>query len=135
MLHDKKIVDFLTLTHGEDRCDLIPAIGGSIAAWTADGVQMLRSASAASIAVQDPFGMASFPLVPFSNRIGDGTFAWEGTRFALARNFFPESHAIHGVGFERAWQVQARAANSATLALNHRLASATTPISRAQAPG
>lgn len=120
MLHGKFVGDILTLAHGADRCELIPAIGGSISAWLSNGEQMMRSASAASIAVQDPFGMASFPLVPYSNRIGDGTFEWNGSRFTLARNFFPEPHAIHGVGFERPWQVRARDADSATLVLNHR---------------
>jgi aldose 1-epimerase len=120
MLHGKFVGEIMTLTHGADRCELIPAIGGSIGAWQSSGAEMLRSASAASIAAQDPFGMASFPLVPYSNRIGDGAFEWDGGRFALARNFFPEPHAIHGVGFERPWQVCARTTDSATLLLNYR---------------
>jgi aldose 1-epimerase len=120
MLHDKSVGDLLTLTQGADRCVLIPGIGGSIAAWTVNGEEMLRPAGAASIAAQDPFGMASFPLVPYSNRIENGSFHWEGRHFALPRNFYPEPHAIHGVGFERPWQVRTRAADSATLLLNHR---------------
>lgn len=119
MLHEKSAIDILTLAHGMDRCNLIPAIGGSIAAWTVNGEEMMRCASAASIAAQDPFGMASFPLVPYSNRIGNGSFEWEGEHFGLARNFHPEPHAIHGVGFERAWQVRTRAVDSATLVLDH----------------
>ena len=119
MLQHKSVGGILTLTHGANRCDLLPAIGGSIAAWMVHGEEMMRSASAASIAAQDPFGMASFPLVPYSNRIGDGSFEWDGKRFALARNFYPEPHAIHGVGFERPWLVRAHAADSATLVLNH----------------
>ena len=39
---------------------------------------------------------------------------------ALARNFPPEPHAIHGVGFEKPWQVESRAADSAQLRLTHR---------------
>jgi aldose 1-epimerase len=120
MPRDQSTTDILTLSYGTDRCELIPALGGSIAAWTVDGQGMMRSASALSIAANDPFGMASFPLVPYSNRIGDGSFEWDGERFALARNFPPEPHSIHGVGFQRRWQVHARAADSVTLALNHR---------------
>jgi aldose 1-epimerase len=111
--------DILTLSHGMDRCDLIPELGGSIAAWTVNGQGMMRSASALSIAAKDPFGMASFPLVPYSNRIGCGSFEWDGKWFALARNFSPEPHAIHGVGFQRPWQVRKRTAESATMVLNH----------------
>lgn len=120
MLHDQSAIEVLTLTNGADRCDLIPAVGGSIAAWSVGGEAMMRSASSASLGAQDPFGMASFPLVPYSNRIDNGSFEWHGQRFRLARNFYPEPHAIHGVGFEKPWQVQTRAADSATLVLKHR---------------
>jgi aldose 1-epimerase len=120
MPHDPSVAEILTLSHGADRCDLIPTLGGSIAGWTVGGQAMMRSASALSIAADDPFGMASFPLVPYSNRIGDGGFEWGGERFALTRNFAPEPHAIHGVGFERPWQVSARAADSVTMSYRHR---------------
>jgi aldose 1-epimerase len=124
MLHGKAIPEVLTLSHGRSRCDLIPALGGSIAAWAVNDQGMMRSASAFSIATHDPFGMASFPLVPYSNRIAAGSFEWDGKRHALVRNFLPEPHAIHGVGFERPWQVRMRAADSVTLALSHRPGSA-----------
>jgi aldose 1-epimerase len=58
--------------------------------------------------------------VPYSNRIGQGSFEWRGKPITLARNFPPEPHAIHGVGFERAWQLQTRERNSAVLRLTHR---------------
>jgi aldose 1-epimerase len=119
MLREKNSIDRLTLTSGADRCDLLPALGGSIAAWSTDGRDILRPASAASIAAEDPFGMGGFPLVPYSNRIGNGSFEWEGRRHSLTLNFQPEPHAIHGVGFERPWQVRSSAAGSATLTLRH----------------
>lgn len=119
MKPNQSTIDILTLSHGTDRCDLIPELGGSIAAWTVNGQEMMRSASAFSIAAKDPFGMASFPLVPYSNRIGGGSFEWSGKCFALARNFPPEPHAIHGVGFQRPWRVRTRTAESATLVLDH----------------
>jgi aldose 1-epimerase len=109
----------LTLVHGADRCELLPQVGGSIGSWTVQGQSMLRAASAASIAARDPFGMASFPLVPFSNRIGNAVFEWGGNRIRLARNFPPEPHAIHGVGFERPWLWADRSAVSALLTLSH----------------
>ena len=109
----------LTLVHGADRCDILAHIGGSIGAWTVAGQPMLRSASAASIAARDPFGMASFPLVPYSNRIGNARFEWDRKLFALTPNFAPEPHAIHGVGFEQPWVCSARTADSALLTLLH----------------
>jgi aldose 1-epimerase len=120
-MHQHKLVtEIITLTHGADRCDVIPQLGGSIGAWAVRGQDMMRGASAASIAACDPYGMASFPLVPYSNRIGGGTFKWGGDIFTLARNFPPEPHAIHGVGFERPWQVRTRSGDSVVLTLKHR---------------
>ena len=109
----------VSLVRGADRCELLPQLGGSIGAWTVDGQQMLRTANAVSIAARDPFGMGSFPLVPYSNRIGNATFEWDGKIHTLARNFLPETNAIHGVGFERSWQVQGGTSDSILLKLLH----------------
>jgi aldose 1-epimerase len=109
----------LTLVHGGDSCDLFPLVGGSIGGWTVQGQAMLRAASAASVAARDPFGMSSFPLVPYSNRIANGGFKWGGRLITMARNFPPEPHAIHGVGFQRPWQVHSRSGDSAVLTLSH----------------
>jgi aldose 1-epimerase len=120
MLNEKSAPAILTLTHGADRCDLVPSLGGSIADWSVNGQAMMRRASGFSINTNDPYGMASFPLVPYSNRIDGGSFEWDGKRVALARNFPPEPHSIHGVGFERPWQVRDSAKDRATLVLSHR---------------
>jgi aldose 1-epimerase len=112
-------VEAFSLVCGTDRCEILPLLGGSIAAWTVDGQPMLRTASPAGIAARNPFEMASFPLVPYSNRIGNGTFDWNGKIFTLARNFPPEPHAIHGVGFERTWQVHGGSGDSVLLKLIH----------------
>lgn len=111
--------DTLHLTCGSDRLDLIAELGGSISQWSVGGQAMLRAASGADRATQDPFRMGSFPLVPYSNRIGEGSFEWGGKAFSLARNFAPEPHAIHGLGFERAWRVRSMSTRSATLSLSH----------------
>lgn len=59
--------------------------------------------------------MACFPLVPFSNRIADATFEWQGRTVNLARNFPPEPHAIHGQGWEGAWSVTSASDTAITL--------------------
>jgi hypothetical protein len=81
---------------------------------------MLRAASPVSIATGDPYGTASFPLVPYSNRIGNGKFEWDGKQIGLARNFSPEPHSIHGVGFELPWTVRSRADDRIVLELDYR---------------
>ena len=120
MLYEKSNRPIVSLTSGADRLDVIPSLGGSIGGWYVDGQAMLRAASPASIAAGDPYGMASFPLVPYSNRIGNGTFEWDGRVISLARNFFPEPHSIHGVGFELPWTVRSQAAGKIVMHLMHR---------------
>ena len=120
MILDPPATETLTLTHGAARCDLLPQVGGSIGTWAVSGQEMLRTARESGIAARDPYATAGFPLVPYSNRIGQGSFEWRGERMNLARNFAPEPHSIHGVGFERAWQVQSRDSDSAVLQLTHR---------------
>ena len=120
MILDSPATETLTLTRGAARCDILPQVGGSIGAWSVSGQEMLRTASESGIAARDPYATAGFPLVPYSNRIGQGSFEWLGQHITLARNFPPEPHAIHGVGFERPWQVQARSSDSALMTLRHR---------------
>jgi len=62
---------------------------------------------------------ASFPLVPFSNRIGYGTMTWSGATHQLLKNFAPESHTIHGIGWERPWTVLERSERYAVLSMAH----------------
>ncbi len=120
MILDPPAIETLTLTHGAARCDILPQVGGSIGTWSVNGQEMLRSASEAGVAARNPYATAGFPLVPYSNRIGQGSFEWRGKLMDLVRNFPPEPHAIHGVGFERPWQVQTRSSDSAVLRLMHR---------------
>jgi aldose 1-epimerase len=67
----------------------------------------------------DLHGMAAFPLVPYCNRIAEGRFAWDGRDHQLARNFGDHPHAIHGVGWQRPWTVDAADATQVRLSLVH----------------
>lgn len=87
--------------------------------WTIADAPMLRMASAEAIAARDPLGMASFPLVPFSNRIADARFDWAGASHAIAPNFAPEPHAIHGIGWTSAWEVREARDDRIVLTLDH----------------
>ena len=62
-----------------------------------------------------PTDAACFPLVPYSNRIRDGRFVFEGEPYQLALNFPPESHSIHGHGWQGEWELAAGDGASATL--------------------
>lgn len=59
-------------------------------------------------------GWGSFPMVPWAGRIRNGRFSFDGVDHQLPINF--EQHAIHGTGFEQAWEVVASDERSVALA-------------------
>lgn len=108
----------LTLRHGDLLCDLKPELGGSIAGLWLGSEQVLRSVPGAQM--QSVRQSASYPLVPFSNRIGHGQLQWAGTSHPLVKNFDPEPHAIHGIGWERPWAVLELSDAFALLSFEHK---------------
>jgi aldose 1-epimerase len=97
--------ELVSISDGDSLCTLCPALGGSIASWSVGGQDMLRRADVDGMTSGDPLAMASFPLVPFSNRIGYGRFVWDGRKIELTPNFPSEPHAIHGTGWTGAWTI------------------------------
>ncbi len=108
----------LTLRSGDLRCDLKPSLGGCIAGLWLGDIAVLRSTPAAQL--HSVRQSASYPLVPFSNRIAHGQLQWAGTSHPLVKNFEPEAHAIHGIGWERPWEVLESSARFAMLSFEHR---------------
>ena len=108
----------LTLRSGAMRCDIKPELGGCIAGlWLAD-IPVLRSTPAPDLHTVRQ--SASYPLVPFSNRVGNATLQWQGTDHPLVKNWAPDPHAIHGVGWERPWSLLEARDNFALLCYEHK---------------
>ncbi len=105
-----------TLRAGELELLVDAARGGSIMAFRTRGFDLLRPWDGVS---EDPRSFASFPLVPFSGRVDHGRFRFDGREYALAPNFAPEPHAIHGDGWTSPWDTVATNATSAELELVH----------------
>jgi aldose 1-epimerase len=63
--------------------------------------------------------MASFPLVPYSNRIGFARFDWADQTVLLQANFSPEPHSIHGTGWTSAWEAERLGPGTVILRLVH----------------
>lgn len=105
MLQDEHMS--LTLRAGKLELVLDPALGGAIRAYTwVDGgrrVPLMRPSREGSDSVLD---MASFPLVPFVNRIRGGCFTFRGREVSLQPNMAGDVSPLHGQGWLGAWAVE-----------------------------
>ncbi|WP_321842942.1 aldose 1-epimerase [Paraburkholderia bannensis] len=121
-LDDGQIV---ALAHGRAHALIAPHVGGSIAAWydqdstAAAAHHWLRPATRAAIDARDPLGMASFPLMPYCNRIRDGRFRFEGEMIDLPSGTGALRHALHGHAWRRPWQIESQERNTVTLHFAH----------------
>jgi aldose 1-epimerase len=97
-------------------CTIEPQLGGCIAGLWLEGVPVLRSTNETPASARQS---GSYPLVPFSNRIERATLQWQGTSHPLVNNNAPEPHAIHGVGWQRPWEVLDSDDSFAMLAYEH----------------
>ena len=94
------------LKHGDYELVLCPEGGGCMTAFRYQGVDVMRPATDEYWQSHEPRAAASFPLVPFSNRIADGRTVFEGKEYRFPINMPPEPHSIHGDGWKAAWQVE-----------------------------
>jgi aldose 1-epimerase len=104
------------LRAGAMRLELNPSAGGSIAALEWDGRPILRKAMSGSANVLD---MASFPLVPYVNRIRGGNFTFRGREVRIAPNMAGDPSPLHGQGWLNPWQVEEASATTAVLRFQH----------------
>lgn len=108
------------LTAGDLIVELAPQVGGSVARFgmdLADGyLPLFRSAPED---YDDALDAGCFPLVPFSNRIRDGRFSFDGRSVTLAPNLPGHKHPLHGQGWRNAWAVEHADTRSAELVFRH----------------
>lgn len=99
------------------RLHLRPDLGGCIEGlwWKAQAV--MRSTPAGSLS--NVRLSACYPLIPFSNRVAHAQLVWNGTSHPLVKNFAGEEHSIHGIGWQRAWQVLDTTDDFCMLSLEH----------------
>lgn len=109
-----------TIASDSWQLDVLPSTGASVAAGrvrTADGQwhDLLRPTRRASLG--EPERCASFPMVPWSNRIRDGVLRFGDRTWQLQRNA-ADGTAIHGASRYAAWTVASRTTEAITLALD-----------------
>ena len=113
----------LELRVGPAVLSLSPEAGGTITRYASDHeggtVEWLRPAPAGAIERRAAGETGCFPMVPFSNRIRDARFHFDGRLIELPQNFRPEPHAIHGHGWRAPWTVERYGPDGATLEYRH----------------
>ena len=111
----------LELAAGDLRLVLAPQVGGSIARFERTGggarTPILRGAEGVPASVLD---CASFPLVPYCNRIRQGRFEFRGREVRLQPNMKGDPSPLHGQGWLAAWEVEGRSEHEAELVYRHR---------------
>ncbi|WP_326542818.1 aldose 1-epimerase [Pseudorhodoferax sp.] len=107
----------LELRSGALRLALRPDLGGCIAGLWLDELPVMRSTEAALLASSRP--SACYPLVPYSNRLGYRRFRWLGADHTTAPNFDDNPHSVHGVAWQRPWQVLSSTPDVAEIAYRH----------------
>ncbi|MGA7674123.1 MAG: aldose 1-epimerase [Rhizomicrobium sp.] len=97
----------IILAAGDLSCEIWPEVGGGIARFSQSGAKVfhiLRPAPEQSSYVTNDLGC--WPLVPFSNRIANGKFSFEGRQISVPLNAPGEPHALHGHGWQSGWDVE-----------------------------
>ena len=108
---------------GSQKLGLVPAMGGSVAAW-----QLERDSFAPFDLFRPWDGIdypgeplriirASYPLAPWSNRISGGGFVVEGAFHPIAPNAAGMPYPIHGDAWQQPWQYQQRDSASLDMTL------------------
>ena len=110
----------VTISDGTAEAE-IDTQGGCIAAfrWRRNGAAIDWLRPALNDGKTAPTETACFPLVPYSNRIRESRFAFEGRDYRLARNFGASPHSIHGHGWLEPWEITAQSDDNLTLAYAH----------------
>jgi aldose 1-epimerase len=108
------------LAAGKLRIELNPSVGGSISAfeWIDDdcATAILRKCNSRSENVLDA---ASFPLVPYVNRISGGRFTFRGREVRLAPNMAGDPSPLHGQGWLNPWRVERADGREAMVSFHH----------------
>ena len=102
---------------GALRLALRPDLGGCIAGLWHRDTPILRSAEPVALASSRASG--SYPLVPYSNRIGYARFRWKGHDHTTRPNFGDSPHSVHGIGWQRPWETVSSSAVELVMRLRH----------------
>ena len=99
------------------RLALRPDLGGCIAGLWHRDTPILRGVEPAALTTSRASG--SYPLVPYSNRLGYRHFRWKGREYTTQPNFEDNPHSLHGVGWLREWEIVSSSTVEVVLRYRH----------------
>jgi aldose 1-epimerase len=112
--------ELLRLSAGRLSLELSPSVGGGIFAFECERqgrrTSLLRKCNSPTKNVLE---LASFPLVPFVNRIRGGCFTFRGREVRLRPNMVGDISPLHGQGWLASWAVESSSASDAVLSFTH----------------
>jgi len=116
-------VPIITLENGRLKVEILPEVGASVVTCAAQlgkaWVSVMRRTPREAVVEGDSSRMASYLLVPFSNRLRDARFRFRGRTYQLRPNM-PEGHVIHGDVRQRPWVVKEARSDALTLTFDSR---------------
>ncbi len=113
------------LQHAGQRLGLVPTLGGGVAAWQLEGestplgvpFDVWRPWDGHNL---DHYALASFAMLPWSNRISGGGFEHDGVFHPMALNRVGEPYPIHGDGWLQAWTLSQPSEDTMVMTLSSR---------------
>ncbi|HVM23651.1 MAG TPA: aldose 1-epimerase [Sphingomicrobium sp.] len=112
--------DLVTLSTERLRLTLSPSIGGAISAFDCiDGAVTRPLLRKCNNRLENVLDAASFPLVPFVNRIRGGRFSFRGREITLKPNMAGDPSPLHGQGWLAPWTVEQADERWAVLSFRH----------------
>lgn len=97
--------DILQLSAGQMRLSLLPRQGGAIHGWTHGTMPLLRPTRPGANGTTTVRETASYPLIPFSNRIAGGRFSFAGKDYVIPCDERDPRHALHGNALYAPWEI------------------------------
>ncbi len=110
-------ISIFELRAGALRLAVRPDLGGSIAGLWHGTEPLMRSTEPAQLATSRL--SSSFPMIPYSNRLGYRRFHWKGQDYTTVKNFDDNPHSVHGVAWLRAWEVASSSESELVLRYRH----------------
>src|SRR5687767_13984008 len=101
---------------GDESVSVDESVGGKVTSLVAGGAESIARTDTGLDPVKDVTQFGSFLMIPVAGRLDEGRLPWEGEVHEMPKDFF--GHAIHGVGFDKPWNVDESSESSVVLSLD-----------------